>query len=52
MRNSHRNLVGKPERKTFLGRYKHTWKDNIKVDVTETGYSDMDSIIVVRYSDN
>jgi hypothetical protein len=29
-------LVGKPERKTPLGRLSRRWENNIKVDLTET----------------
>jgi hypothetical protein len=30
-------LVGKPERKRPLGRYRHRWDDNIKIDFREIG---------------
>jgi hypothetical protein len=33
--------VGKPEGKRSLGRPKHRWKDNIKIDLQEVGYGDM-----------
>jgi hypothetical protein len=33
--NSYRILVGKPERKRPLGRPKHMWVDNIKIDLRE-----------------
>jgi hypothetical protein len=32
-RNSYRILVGKPEEKGPLGRPRHRWKDNIKMDL-------------------
>ena len=35
----HRVLVGKPERKRSLGRPRHRWKDNIKMDLQEVGGS-------------
>jgi hypothetical protein len=31
-RNAYRILVGKPEKKRPLGRPKHRWVDNIKID--------------------
>jgi hypothetical protein len=39
-----RILVGKPEGKTPLGRQRHGWVDNIKIDVRETGWDGMDWI--------
>ena len=36
-RSVHRVLVGKPERKKPLGRPRHRWGDNIKMDVQEVG---------------
>jgi len=30
-------LVGKPERKKPLGRPRHRWEDNIKMDLQEVG---------------
>ena len=32
-------LVGKPERKRPLGRPRHRWEDNIKMDLEEVGRS-------------
>jgi hypothetical protein len=40
-RNAYRLLVGKPEGKTPLGRRRHGWEDNIKVDFRETGWDGM-----------
>jgi len=34
-RGVHRILVGKPEGKTPLGRPRHRWEDNIKMDLRE-----------------
>ena len=34
-RGVYRVLVGKPERKRPLGRHKHIWEDNIKMDLQE-----------------
>ena len=36
-RNAYRVLVGKPEGKRPLGRPRHNWEDNIKVDFREVG---------------
>ena len=33
----HKILVGKPEGKRPLGRPRHTWEDNIKMDLQEVG---------------
>jgi len=36
-RDVYRVLVGKPERMTSLGRPRHRWEDNIKMDLQEVG---------------
>ena len=33
----HRVLVGKPQGKKPLGRQRHKWEDNIKMDLQEVG---------------
>jgi hypothetical protein len=38
-RNVYRLLVGKPEGKNPLGRLRHRWIDNIKMDLLEIGLS-------------
>jgi hypothetical protein len=35
-------LVGKPEGKIALGRPRHRWEDNIKMDLQEAGCGGMD----------
>ena len=35
----HKVLVGKPEGKRPLGRPRHRWEDNIKMDLQEVGRS-------------
>jgi hypothetical protein len=40
-RNAQRILVGKPGQRQ-LGRSKHRWVDNIKMDLRETGWDGMD----------
>jgi hypothetical protein len=41
-KNTHRILVGKPEGKRPLGRPRHRWVDNIKIDLREIGWDGMD----------
>jgi hypothetical protein len=36
-RGEHRNLVGTPEGRRPLGRLKHRWENNIKMDIQEVG---------------
>jgi hypothetical protein len=36
-RGMHKVLVGNPERKRSLGRPRHRWEDNIKMDLQEVG---------------
>jgi hypothetical protein len=43
-RNTHRLLVGKPEGKRPLGRPRHTWVYNIKMDLVEIGWGVVDWI--------
>jgi hypothetical protein len=43
-RNAYRILVGKPEGKRPMGRPRRRWMDNIKMDLTETGWDGMDWI--------
>jgi hypothetical protein len=41
-RNAYRLLVGKPEGKRSLGRSRHRWVDNIRIDLVELGWGDVD----------
>jgi hypothetical protein len=52
MWNVYRLLVGKPEGKRPLGRSRHSWIDNIKMDFSEIGLSVVDWIGLAqdRYS--
>jgi hypothetical protein len=43
-RGVYRVLVGKPEGKRPLGRPRHRWEDNIKMDLQEAGCGGMDWI--------
>ena len=37
-RSIYRDLVGKPKGKRPLGRPRHRWEDNIKIDLQEVGW--------------
>jgi hypothetical protein len=43
-KNAYRILVGKPEGKKLLGRARRKWVDNIKMNLMEIGWDDMDWI--------
>jgi hypothetical protein len=43
-RNAYRLLVGKPERKRPLGRPRRRWMDDIRMDLGELGWGDVDWI--------
>jgi hypothetical protein len=43
-RNVYRLLVGKPEGKRSLGRLRRRWVDNIRMDLGEVGWDDVDWI--------
>jgi hypothetical protein len=47
-RNTYRLLVGKPEGKRPLGRPRRRWVDNIRMDLGEVGYCDVDWIGLVK----
>jgi hypothetical protein len=42
MRNADSILVGKPEGKRPLGRPRHKWEDNIRMDVRKIGWEGVD----------
>jgi len=46
-----RDLVGKPEVKTPLGRPRRRWEDNIKMDLQEIGCGGMDWIELAQDMD-
>jgi hypothetical protein len=50
-RNAYRILVGKPERKRPLGRLRRRWVNNVKMDLREIGWGDMDWIDLARDRD-
>jgi hypothetical protein len=43
-RNGYRLLVGKPEGKRPLGKQRHRWVNNIKMDLLEIGWGGVDWI--------
>jgi hypothetical protein len=43
-RNPYRISVGKPERKRPLGRPRHRWEDNIRMDLRKMGWGGMEWI--------
>jgi hypothetical protein len=47
----YRVLVGKPEGKRPLGRLRHSWEDNIKMDLQEVGCGGMDRIELAQDRD-
>jgi hypothetical protein len=42
MRNAYKILVGKSEGKKPLGRLRHIWVDNIKINLKEIGWEGVD----------
>jgi hypothetical protein len=44
-------LVGRPERRRPLGRPRRRWKDNIKMDLREIGFGDVDWIHLAQDGD-
>jgi hypothetical protein len=50
-RNAYRVLVGKPEGRRPLGRPRRRWVDNIRLDLVEVGWSDVDWIGLAQNRD-
>jgi hypothetical protein len=50
--NAHRILVGKPKGNRPLGRPRHRWVDNIKMDLRDIGLGGMDWIDVAQDRDH
>jgi hypothetical protein len=51
MRDVNRVLVGKPEGKRPLGRPRHRWEDNIKMNLQEVGMGEMNWIDLAQVRD-
>jgi hypothetical protein len=49
--NAYRILVGRPEGKRPLGRPRCRWEDNIRMDLREIGWGDMDWIDLAQDRD-
>jgi hypothetical protein len=45
---AYRALVGKPERRRPLGRPRHKWEDNIKMDLRQMGWGTWTGSILLR----
>jgi hypothetical protein len=41
-RSTYKILIKKPERKRPLGRYRHRWEDDIRMDLREIVWEDVD----------
>jgi hypothetical protein len=50
-RGTYRILVGRPERRRPLGRPRRRWEYNIKIDLQEVGWEDMDWIDMAQDRD-
>jgi hypothetical protein len=50
-RNAYRILVGKPEGKRPMGRPRHRWVNNIRMNLGEIGWDGVDSIDVAQDRD-
>jgi hypothetical protein len=51
MRGAHNILVDKPEGRRLLGRPRRRWEDNIKMDLREVGFGDVDWIRLAQDMD-
>jgi hypothetical protein len=51
-RNVYRLLVGKPDGKRPLGSPRRRWMDNIRMDLVEVGWGDVDWIGLAQDRDN
>jgi hypothetical protein len=51
MKGAYNILVGRPEGRRPLGRHRRRWEDNIKIDLREIGFGDVDWIHWVQDRD-
>jgi hypothetical protein len=51
VRGAYNTLVGRPERRRPLGRPRYRWEDNIKIDLWEIGFGDVDWINLAQDRD-
>jgi hypothetical protein len=52
MRNSYSIVVGKPEGKRPLGRPRHRWDDNMRMDLRELGWEGVDRFHLAQARDH
>jgi hypothetical protein len=50
-RNAYRIMVGKPEGKRPLGRHRHRWEDNMKMNLRVIGWGGVDWIELAQDRD-
>jgi hypothetical protein len=50
-RNAYRVWVGKAKGRKPLGRCRHRWEDNIKMDLNKMGWQDMDRVNLTQDMD-
>jgi hypothetical protein len=51
VRGAYNILVGRPEERRPLGRLRRRWEDNIKMDLREIGFGDVDWIHLAQDGD-
>jgi hypothetical protein len=51
IRHAYKILFRKPEGKRKLGRLRHRWEDNIRMNLRETGWKDVDWIHLAQDRD-
>jgi hypothetical protein len=51
MKNAHKTFIGKPEGKRTRGRSRRRWEDNIRMDLRELYWTDVDWRHVIQERD-
>jgi hypothetical protein len=51
MRSAYKSVVGVPERKRLLGRPRHRWEDNIRMNLREVRWKGMDWVCMAQDRD-
>jgi hypothetical protein len=51
VRGTYNILVGRPEGRRLLGRHRRRWEDNIRINLRETGFGDVDWIHLAQDRD-
>jgi hypothetical protein len=52
VRGAYNILAGRPEERRPLGRPRHRWEDNIKIDLREIGFGNVDWIHLAQDRDS